>query len=87
MAVDRVEAIDADLEEKIAALRVQAEATSAAAREEAAGVVRSMLETGEPKRSVAERLGIPVADITAAQRTASLPGTDTDQSSGDSTDA
>lgn len=70
VAADRVEKIEAELEEKIAALREQAERDAAAAREDAAGVVRDMLATGEPKRGVAERLGISNAEVTAAQKTA-----------------
>lgn len=72
VAVDRVEAIEADLEEKIAALREQADRDASAARADAAGVVFAMVATGEPKRAVAERLGITAAEVTSAQKNAEL---------------
>lgn len=59
VAADRIETIETELEEKIAALR-----------EEAAGVVVAMLATGEAKRAVAERLGISTAEVTAAAKSA-----------------
>lgn len=70
VAADRIEAIETELEEKITALREQADRDAAAAREEATGVVVAMLATGEAKRAVAERLGISTAEVTAAAKSA-----------------
>lgn len=72
VAADRIETIEAELEEKIAKLREKADSDAATAREEAADVVAAMLTTGEPKRGVAERLGISAAEVSAAQKSAAL---------------
>lgn len=86
VAVDRVEAIEADLEDKIAALREQADCDAAAARKEAVGVVVTMLATGEAKRAVGERLGISTAEVTAAAKSAKPEqpaGTETNEGESD----
>lgn len=70
VAADRIDTIETELEEKIVALRQQADRDTAAARAEAAGVVVAMLATGEAKRAVAERLGISATEVTAATKSA-----------------
>ena len=72
VATDRIDTIEAELEEKVAALREQADRDTSTAREKAAGVVAAMLSTGGPKRGVAERLGISAAEVSAAQKSATL---------------
>lgn len=86
VAADRVEAIEADLERKIAALREQADRDAAAAREKTAGVVVAMLATGEAKRSIAERLGISAAEVNAAAKSAEPEELDAPEASGDESD-
>lgn len=60
---DKVAEIDADLERKIQQIRAQAEEKKSAARAEATAVVQRMIETGESKKSIADRLGLTSAEL------------------------
>lgn len=68
---DRVAEIDTDLDRKIEALRAQAEEKKSAARDEASTVVHQMIDTGESKKSIAERLGLSPAELKRFVPTAS----------------
>lgn len=60
---DKLNEIDADLVKKIQDLREKAEEKRASAITEAASVVQRMLDTGESKKSVADRLGLTPAEL------------------------
>lgn len=60
---DKVAEIDADLEKKIQQLHDQAKEKRTAAQTEASAVVQRMIDTGEPKKSVADRLGLTAAEL------------------------
>lgn len=60
---DKLAEIDADLERKIQQIRAQAEEKKTAARAEAMAVVLRMIQTGESRKSVADRLGITPAEL------------------------
>lgn len=60
---DKLTEIDADLVKKIQELREKAEEKRASATAVAASVVQRMLDTGESKKSVAERLGLSPAEL------------------------
>ena len=60
---DKLSEIDADLEKKIQELRDKAEEKRASANTEAASVVQRMIDTGESKKSVADRLGLSPAEL------------------------
>ena len=70
VAVDAVEGIEADAEERIAVIRAETERKVEASRAEAAGIVGRMLDTKVSRDEVAARLGIPVKDVKRVKRAA-----------------
>lgn len=60
---DQLNEIDADLDKKIQELKLKAEEKRAAAHVEATSVVQRMIDTGEAKKSVADRLGLTPAEL------------------------
>lgn len=60
---DRVAEIDSDLERKIEDLRAQAEDKKSAARDDSSAIVLRMIDTGESKKSIAERLGLSASEL------------------------
>lgn len=60
---DKLNEIDADLEKRIQELRDKAEEKRESANAEAGSVVQRMIDTGESKKSVADRLGLTPAEL------------------------
>lgn len=60
---DKLVEIDTDLEKKIRQLHDQADKRKLAAQAEASSVVQRMVETGEAKKSIADRLGLSAAEL------------------------
>lgn len=60
---DKLGEIDADLEKKIRQLHEQADKKKLAAQAEASSVVQRMVESGEAKKSIADRLGLSAAEL------------------------
>lgn len=60
---DQLAKIDEDTEQKIAELRAAAEQKKTTTQREAMEVVGQMLETGESKKSIGERLGLSSAEL------------------------
>lgn len=70
VAVDAVEGIEADAEERIAGIRAETEQQVAASRAEAADIIGQMLDTKVTRDEVAERLGLPVREVKRPKRDA-----------------
>jgi hypothetical protein len=68
VAVDAVDAIEADAQERIAVIRAEAEQKVGASRAAAAEVIGRMLDTKVTRDEVAERLGIPLKDVKRPKR-------------------
>ncbi|WP_420367102.1 hypothetical protein [Curtobacterium sp. L1-20] len=88
VAVDAVEGIEADAEERIAAIRAETEQKVEASRREAAGIIGRMLDTKVSRDEVAERLGIPVREVKRPKATTTRSAADEDnvvESGGDAT--
>lgn len=60
---EQLSEIDADLEKKIQELKLKAEEKRTAAHAEATSVVQRMIDTGEAKKSIADRLGLTPAEL------------------------
>lgn len=60
---DRIAEIDSDLERKIEALRAQAEDKKSVARDDSSAIVLQMIDTGESKKSITERLGLSASEL------------------------
>lgn len=68
VAMDSVESIEGDADERIAAIRSETEQKVEASRAEAAGIIGRMLDTKVSRDEVAARLGIPVKDVKRVKR-------------------